>query len=683
MIHPKLIQPHRLAVVGATDNLSAPGGRLLDNLIRHGYKGTIFPVNPKKKRIKGLWSYPSVADIPGELDTVIIAVAAKYAEDIVRQGLEKGARGFIIISAGFSDAGPEGAELEKRIARMIDEAGGTLLGPNNIGLINRHYAAVFTTPVPPLDERGVDLISGSGATAVFIIEAAMQRGMRFHSVWTVGNSAQTGIEEILEYIDRHEDTPPRVIMLYMEHIRNPQKLWRHARSLRRKGFGLAGIKAGNTGAGSRAAASHTGAMATPSVFTEALFEKAGILQARGRFDLIDRAMVMQYPKAGGKRVAVITHAGGPAVMLTDILEEKGMHVPPIRHPKKEELKQLLHPGASVDNPIDILATGTAEQLKAVLEYTDRYFDETDLMAVIFGSPGLFPVYDAYEVIRQKIHESRKPLYPVFPSVINVADEIRDFTSKGGKVFFDEVNFGRALADVYNQLPLFPLEEEKLWTGDGARVEEGTYLPAADAFGLLERYGIPVAPYRILDSRESVADIPSGMYPLVMKADGIVHKTEAGAVRLPVRTPEEAARYFDELSSLKGAKAVLAQSLISGMAELYAGMMSGGKFGKLLMFGLGGTEIELWKDTARVLLPATREELKYHLQKLKIYRLFTGFRHKKISENAWLDILEKIQTLIREHPGMLEMDINPFIVTPEGKPVAVDVRMKVRALSHES
>jgi len=679
MIHPYLIKPRSVAVVGATDNLASPGGRLLDNLLRSNFKGEIYPVNPKKKEIRGLKVYPSVDDLPAQVDTALIAVAAPYVEDIVRTlTREKGTRGFIIISAGFSDAGPEGSKLEKRIVRLIEDVGGTLLGPNNIGLINMHYTAVFTTPVPALDENGADLISGSGATAVFIIESAMQRGMRFRSVWTVGNSAQIGIEEVLEYIDTQEDTPPRVIMLYMEHIRKPYKLLKHAQSLRRKGFQITGIKAGNSQAGSRAAASHTGAMATPSVFTEALFQKAGILPADGRFDLVDKAMIMTYPQAKGKRAGIVTHAGGPAVMLTDTLERHGMEVPPITHPKKEELKSLLYPGASVENPIDILATGTASQLEAALDYTDKYFDNIDLIPVIFGSPGLFPVFDAYDVIWEKIQTASKPVYPIFPSVINVKDEIQYFIDKGGRVFFDEVTFGKALAAVYNRPPLFetnPADAERLMTYETG--EHSRFLDAEETYNMLREAGLPVAEQRIITSVDEWENIPDDWYPVVIKGNGPLHKTEENLVALNLKDKQEALRKAEEFFRHPQVKSILVQPYIKGKYELFAGIHSAPGFGKLLLFGKGGTDVELWNDTARVLLPATRDELVWHLKQLRIYPLFQGYRNQApLPEEKFLDLLGQINQWIMEHPEITEMDLNPVIVTPAGDLKIVDARVKV-------
>ena len=337
MIHPKLISPETIAVIGGSDNPQSPGGKILENLLNNQYKGKIYVVNPKKDKVKNLPTYKHVSELPENIDTAIIAIAAKYVLDTVKiLADEKNTRGFIIISAGFSDTGEEGRKLEEQIVAEIEKHGGSLLGPNNIGLINQHYAGVFTTPVPQLDPHGIDMISGSGATAVFIIEAAMQSGLTFNSVWSVGNSAQIGVEEVLEYMDEtHTPESPKIKMLYIESIAKPQKFLQHSRSLIEKGCKIVAVKAGSSQAGSRAAGSHTGALASPDMAVEALFDKAGIIRAYGRNEMINLAAVLRYGLPEGNNMAIVTHAGGPGVMLTDVLEKNGINIPEIKGEKRK------------------------------------------------------------------------------------------------------------------------------------------------------------------------------------------------------------------------------------------------------------------------------------------------------------------------------------------------------------
>ena len=328
MLHQNLINPKSIVVIGGSDNLESPGGSVLNNLITHRFIGDLHVVNPKKNIVQGLDCVNNVTDLP-QVDLAIIAIAAKYILEVVKTlALTKNTKGFIIFSAGFSEKDAEGLALEKDIVKVINGVGGTLLGPNNIGLINQDYTGVFTKPIPKLQAKGVDFISGSGATAVFIIEAAMQLGLPFSSIYTVGNSAQIGVEEVLEHFDESfelgKSSP--IKLLYIEAINNPQKLLKHAQSLIKKGCKIAAIKAGSTDEGSRAASSHTGALANSDMAVNALFEKAGIVRCYGRHELIHVAAVFIYPPLRGKNMAIVTHAGGPAVMLTDVLSKNGIYI---------------------------------------------------------------------------------------------------------------------------------------------------------------------------------------------------------------------------------------------------------------------------------------------------------------------------------------------------------------------
>src|SRR5450759_291298 len=373
MINENLINPDSIVIVGGSDDLFKPGGKVLKNIIDGKYNGKLYVVNPNKDKIQGIKSYRDLNDIP-DADLAILAISASLClaavEILVR---DKKTRAFIIISAGFSEAGDEGLKLEKKIVEIIDYAGGCLIGPNCIGVVTQSYQGVFTSPVPKLNSRGCDFVSGSGAIAVFIIESALPKGLNFSSVFSVGNSAQTGVEEVLEFWDNtyEPDISSPIKLIYIESIRNPDKLLHHASSLIRKGCRIAAIKAGITEAGSRAATSHTGAIASPDSAVEALFRKAGIVRCSGREELTTVASVFMHKPLKGRNIAIITHAGGPAVMLTDALSAGGMNIPKITGEHHDKLLAMMNPGASADNPIDLIATATNDQLDKVIEYVDK------------------------------------------------------------------------------------------------------------------------------------------------------------------------------------------------------------------------------------------------------------------------------------------------------------------------
>ena len=339
--------------------------------------------------------------------------------------------------------------MEKEIVDMINSVDGCLIGPNCIGVINTSYNAVFTTPIPRLEPKGCDFVSGSGATAVFIMESGIPNGLTFSSVYSVGNSAQLGVEEVLKYLDEtyNPETSSPIKLLYIESIDKPEMLLNHTRSLIRKGCKIAAIKSGSSEAGSRAASSHTGALASSDLAVDALFKKAGIVRCNSREELATVASIFMHKNLHGKNLALISNAGGPCVMLTDALSEGGLQVPEIKGPDAAGLLEKLYPGSSVSNPIDFLATGTAQQLSDILDACENEFDNIDAMIVIFGSPGLVPIYEVYEVLEGKMKSCQKPIFPVLPSVINAKDEIDSFLANGRINFPDEVVLGRALAKV--------------------------------------------------------------------------------------------------------------------------------------------------------------------------------------------------------------------------------------------
>ncbi|MDE7103313.1 MAG: CoA-binding protein, partial [Bacteroidales bacterium] len=364
---------------------------------------------------------------------------------------QKNTRAIIIISAGFGEESHEGKVLEDKIVGYCNEVGAALIGPNCTGILTPYHRSIFSGPMPELDPQGCDFITGSGATGVFILEASIPAGLRFANVFTVGNSAQLGVEEILEHLDETFDpaTSSRVKLLYIENIRNPKKLLKHAQSLIQKGCKIAAIKAGSSEAGSRAASSHTGALASSDVAVDALFRKAGIVRCYGRQDLMTVASIFQHPELKGKNIAIITHAGGPAVMLTDALSKAGLNVPKIDPAKAQPLKEQLFPGSSVANPIDFLATGTAEHLGKIIDACDNDFDEVDAMAVIFGTPGLVRIFDVYRLLDEKMKQAKKPIYPILPAVVTAREELEEFLGKNRINFQDEVVFGSALGRVFH------------------------------------------------------------------------------------------------------------------------------------------------------------------------------------------------------------------------------------------
>jgi len=416
MIHQSVLNPSSITVVGASNDATKPGGKVFRNIIENGFKGRVYPVNPREISIQGNPCYSSVNELP-QVDLAIIAVAAQYVEEVIQVlASQKNCKGFIVFSAGFGEAGNEGKALEQRCVDIVNQYGGTLIGPNCIGVINENYKGVFAGPIPAYDPMGCDFVSASGATMVFILEEAISRGLKFSSLFSIGNSVQVGVEDMLEFwdINYQAGISSPIKLLYLEKVDNPQRFLKHARSLVKKGCRIAAIKAGSTEEGAQAVSSHTGSLAGSDAAVSALFRKAGIVRCYSRLELVYVAAIFNFPRPAGNRIAVITHAGGPGVMLTDILTKGGMKVPTLKGEAADSLLSKLYTGSSVANPIDFLATGTAEQLGEILEAVENDFDEIDASVVVFGTTGMWSVNNVYQVLHEKISTLKKPIFPILP-----------------------------------------------------------------------------------------------------------------------------------------------------------------------------------------------------------------------------------------------------------------------------
>ncbi|MGE5382406.1 MAG: acetate--CoA ligase family protein [Omnitrophica WOR_2 bacterium] len=679
MINQQLIDPQSIVIIGGSNDVTKPGGKVLKNLLDNKFHGKLYVTNPKETEVQGIKCYQDPADLP-DVDLAILAIAAKYCPDTVDLlAQHKNTKAFIIFSAGFHEESEEGAKLEQRIVDTVNSVNGCLIGPNCIGMMNHNHTSVFSLPIPRMEPHGVDFISGSGATAVFIMEAGMLNGLSFSSVYSVGNSAQMGVEEVLKYLDETFDPAKssRVKLLYIESVNKPDMLLKHAASLINKGCHIAAVKSGSSSAGSRAASSHTGALASSDTAVDALFRKAGIVRCYGREELVTVGEIFMHKKLKGKNIAIITHAGGPAVMLTDALSNNNFEVPHIDSP---ELLSKLFPGSSVANPIDFLATGTAEQLGEIIEYCDKEFDNIDGMAVIFGSPGLFENYSVYKLLHEKMNSCNKPIFPILPSIINVKDEIAYFINLGRINFPDEVVFGNALGKVYNTPT--PAVSHKLPDLDIKLIREvitnseNGYLSPDRVQNLLDAAGIPRAGEAVVTSVEdAVTEARRLGYPVVMKVVGPVHKSDVGGVALNVMDDTTVSSEFERMIVIKDTTAILIQPMLSGI-QIFAGAKKEGKFGHLILCGLGGIFIEVLKDVQSSLAPISLDEATTMIRSLKSYKILEGVRGQEgVNIDAFANVIVRLSALCSIAPEIAEMDINPLLGNSKGI-TAVDARIRI-------
>ena len=685
MINKELINPKSIVVVGGSNTTAKPGGNCVRNLINGKFAGELYVVNPKEKEVQGLKSYSHVSKIP-QTDLAVIsipAVACLEAVTILAQ--KKGVKAFIMFTAGFGEETEEGGELEKAIVKVINDAGASLIGPNCIGLLNRYHHSLFTLPIPQMDPFGVDMISSSGGTALFIVESSMRMGLRFNSVWSVGNGSQISVEDVLEYMDKNfnPETDSKIKLLYIESIKDPDKLMEYTTSLIRKGCRIAAIKSGSSESGSRAASSHTGAMANPDLAVEALFRKAGIVRCFSREELATVGAVFTLKELKGKNIAIVTHAGGPAVILTDALAKGGMEIPKLSDtPEAEELKKHLLPGTAVSNPIDILGTGGPEHLDIALEYCDEKFENVDGIAVIFGSPGLTRVYEVYDVLDRRMKSCEKPIFPILPSVTTAWDETDFFIKKGHVNFSDEVGLATALTKIVktphplaNNLELKGVDVPKIRRIIDGITEPG-YISPCLVQELFSAAGIPFVPELVSNEWEKVREFARKVhYPVVAKCVGPIHKSDVGGVVLNIRSEEHLAIEFERLMNIPGATEVMVQPMLKGQ-ELFIGSKYEEKFGHIVLCGLGGIFVEIFKDVASGLAPLAKEEALSMVRSLRGYKVFKGARGKKgIDEHQFAELVVRLSALLRFATEIKEMDINPLLATENGI-IAVDARIRI-------
>ncbi|MDR0866532.1 MAG: acetate--CoA ligase family protein [Candidatus Symbiothrix sp.] len=685
MINQELIQPKSIVVIGGSNNTSKPGGNCLRNLINGKFAGELYVVNPKETEVQGVKSYPHVSEIP-PTDLAIIAIPAHSClEAVTVLAQEKGVKAFILFTAGFGEETKEGGELEKEIVRVATQAGASLLGPNCIGFLNRYHHSLFTLPIPEMDPMGVDMVSSSGGTALFIMESSIRMGLRFNSVWSIGNGAQITVEDVLEYMDINfnPETDSKIKLLYIESIKDPDKLLEHTASLIRKGCRIAAIKSGTSESGSRAASSHTGAMANPDLAVEALFRKAGIVRCFSREELATVGAVFTLKELRGKNIAIVTHAGGPAVILTDALAKGGMEIPSLAgNPVAEELKTHLLPGTAISNPIDILGTGEPKHLAIAIDYCETKFENIDGIAVIFGSPGLTRVYEAYDVLDQKMRTCSKPIFPILPSVSTAWDETDFFVKKGHVNFSDEVGLANALImtlktprPLANNLELRGVDIPQIRRIIDSIPESG-YIAPKLVQELFKAADIPMVEELVSSNWKEIKAFAGKVgFPVVAKVVGPVHKSDVGGVVLNIRSEKHLQIEFERLIQIPDATAVMIQPMLNGI-ELFAGAKYEEKFGHIVLCGLGGIFVEIFKDVASGLAPLATEEALSMIRSLRGHKIFEGARGQKgIDEHQFANIIVRLSSLLRFATEIKELDINPLLATNRGI-IAVDARVRI-------
>jgi acetyl coenzyme A synthetase (ADP forming)-like protein len=698
-----IFSPESVAIVGASNTPGKVGHDIFANILKGGYTGTLYPVNPKARSILSVKAYPTLSDIPDPVDLAIIILPPEASLAAVEESVRKGIKGIVIVSAGFREVGGEGLEIENRIVSICKNAGIRLVGPNCLGVINPvpsiSMNASFSARMPA--PGNISFISQSGALCTAVLDFAADRNIGFSKFISIGNKADVDELDLLQYL--HEDMDTAVIMLYLEELKRGTEFISIVKEITSgiRSTPVLVIKSGRTREGARAAASHTGALAGTEAVYEAIFRQAGILRVDSIDELFDYANAFSYKQESalgkqirkmpaGNRVAIVTNAGGPGILATDMTVSSDLELARFQKETIEELANHLPSAANLQNPVDIIGDASQERYENALRTVIK--DEgVDGALVILTPQSMTNALATAEAIVRVARGSRKPILCCFMGIIDVSAGVKYLQEHGYPVYRFPENAAKAFGALYRyarwlhreHLAQFDLTHDK----EGAARVIAQYLAAGktrlgeiDSIELLKCYGFPVLSAQLAKNGEEAAEIAENItFPVVMKivSPQILHKTDAGGVVIGIKNKEEAKTAFNDI--VQGAKKFNPDAVIDGVmvekmadrgGEVILGM-SRSSFGPLLMFGLGGIFVEVFQDVVFRLGAIGRNEARRMIREIKGYKLLDGFRGRPKSDIEALErAVVSLSDMAANHPEIKEMDINPLLVHPAGQGITV-------------
>jgi len=701
-----LFHPRSVAVVGASRDPSSVGRRILEGLVRGGFQGTVYPVNPKADQVASIRAYPSVEAIGDPVDLAVIAVPAPVVASVVDECAAAGVRGLVVVTAGFAETGEDGRRRQRDLAEEVRASGMRMVGPNCLGLLHTHpevrLNASFAPKMPPPGTVG--LCSQSGALGIAIIDLARRIGLGLSSFVSVGNKADVAADDLLEYWE--EDAGTDVLLFYLESFARPRRFARIARRVgRRKPIIV--VKSGRTEAGERAAGSHTAALTAAETAVDALFRQTGIVRADTLEEMfgIARALTDQ-PLLPGRRIGIVTNAGGPAILCADALEASGLAVPSLSEETRERLAGILPSAASTTNPVDMIASAGPETYHRTIE-TVLASGEVDGLVAIYTPVGMFDTAAIEGAIAEGTTAGRADDgagCPVLASVVGGESEVFGIeTADGGTIPaypFPEV-IGRVMGKIAGYaewrtsdpgaFPEFPdqeLDEARRICRDAVEERGEGWLSVAEARTVLERGGLTVASGGVAETAEEAEAIAEEVgYPVALKLASleIVHKTEIGGVKLDLGDGDAVRRAFGEIECSLEAEGRrdamqggLVQPMLSGTAEVMIGMNSDPVFGPVIAFGMGGIHVEILRDVAFRVGPLTDRDAREMVREIRGYRLLEGYRgHPAADVDALEEALMRLSRLVEGVEEITEIDLNPvFALEPGDGYRIVDARIRV-------
>jgi acetate---CoA ligase (ADP-forming) len=694
-------EPRAVAVIGASRQRGTIGGEIFHNLLNYGFKGPVYPVNPAASEIENVPAYSSLEAIPGPVDLAVIVVPAAKVVEVAVACARKGVKALVVISAGFSETGNQGKARQAELMSVCRGAGMRLIGPNCMGIANTNPAvlldATFAPGVPPRGRVGFS--SQSGALGLAIMEFAGSLGLGISTFVSVGNKADISGNDLLRYWEADDNTD--VILLYLESFGNPRKFSEIARRVGRQ-KPIAVVKSGRSAAGARATSSHTGALiAASDVTVDALFRQAGVVRTDTLAELFDVASLLaNQPLPKGNRVGIITNAGGPAILCADACEARELVVPVLSDSTQARLRAFLPTGASVGNPVDMIASAPADHYRKAVEIVGND-DNVDSLIVIFTPPLVTRADDVAKAIVEAVPhiDKSKPLLSVFLSAQPAPVELRESATRIPSYSFPETAaIALARATRYQRWrerrETYPARFEDIRADEAAAIVAAAlvrgegWLTPDEVAGLLSCYGLPLIEQRIVTNAEEAgvaAEQIGGEVALKAIAPDLLHKTEAGAVRLHLTGTDAvraAAREMNEVLSSRGhaPSGFMVQRMAQRGVEMLVGVVHDPQFGPVVACGAGGVQVELLRDVSVRITPLSKEDASDMIRELKTYPLLTGFRGSAATDVSALEEgLLRVSAMVEDIPQIAELDCNPFVIHEKGATI-LDARIRVATVA---
>jgi acetyltransferase len=699
-----IFSPKSVAVVGASTTPGKVGHDIFVNILKGGYQGVLYPVNPSAGSVASVKAYPTIADIPDHLDLAMIILPPKASVRAIQEAIAKGVKGIVIVSAGFKEIGAEGAAIEKQIVALCRESGVRLVGPNCLGVINPlgnvRLNASFSARMPKAGN--VSFISQSGALCTAVLDFAGDRDFGFSKFVSIGNKADVDEVDLLRYF--HDDPDTEVIMIYVEELQRGQEFVKTAKEItggdRPKPILV--IKSGRTSAGAQAAASHTGSLAGSEAVYDAIFAQSGVIRVDSIDELFDFAIAFAYKNENalgkmrrkvplGNRVAIVTNAGGPGIVATDMTIVSGLELAKFTETTVEALKSYLPATANFNNPVDVIGDAAQDRYENALATVIK--DEgVDGALVILTPQSMTNAMGTAEAVVRIARRSHKPILCCFMGIIDVSAGVKYLQENGVPVYRFPEGAAKAFGALYRyskwlnhqELAPFKLKHDR----EAARqiIEESlaagkTYLSELEGTRLLQNYGFTVLPTVLATTAAEAVTHADGMgYPVVLKivSPQIIHKSDAGGVKVNLADAEAVANAFETI--IANAKAFNAQAHIDGVLvqkmapkgqEVILGANRYPKFGHLLMFGSGGIFVEVYKDVTFRLAPITRNSARFMVRGIKGFTMLNGFRGLAKADIAAVErMLVCLSDLVTDNPEIKELDINPLLVHPQDQGATV-------------